>query len=183
MLRAPGAAGVTAGLASSSRVRRRAGRQAPGASHRRGQGRRPPLRRPRTAPAAATRENGGGPGGSRRASPSRAGPGRGVTHGVGPGRGAPSPRRRRPRPPPPPPRAARSVPAARLGRSGPPLSSARSCSGRRAPAAAAVAARADGGPGVPAAAAALLRSVRLRLWLGGPALPPPLRSPPPSRGH
>ncbi|XP_052047915.1 forkhead box protein D1-like [Apodemus sylvaticus] len=84
--------------------------------------------------------------------------------GAGPGQGAPSPRRLRPRPRPPPPRAARSVPAARLGRSGPPLSSARSCSGRRAPAAAA-AARADGGPGVPAVAAALLRSVELRLWL------------------
>lgn len=67
--------------------------------------------------------------------------------GAGPGQGAPSPCRRRPRPRPPPPRAARSVPAARLGRSGPPLSSARSCCRRRAPAAAAAAVRADGGPG------------------------------------
>lgn len=103
--------------------------------------------------------------------------------GARPRRVAPSPppRRRRPRPrppPPPPPRAARSVPAARLGRSAPPLSSARCYSRRRAPAAAAASARADGGPGVLAVAAALLRSLGLRLLLRGPT--PPLPSPPPS---
>jgi hypothetical protein len=97
-------------------------------------------------------------------------------HGAGPGRADPSPppRRRRPRPPPPPPRAVRSVPAARLGRSAPPLSSACCCSRRQAPAAAA--ARADGGPGAPAVGdALLLHSLGVRLLLRSSAPPLPFR--------
>ena len=93
------------------------------------------------------------------ASAPREGSGRGSLTGLGRAAPSPPPRRRRPRPRPPPPRAVRSVPAARLGRSAPPLSSARSCSRRQDPAAAAAAARAYGGPGAPAAAAALLLSL------------------------
>lgn len=135
-----------------------------------GEGRPGRSRRYRAGAASTTRENGGSPGPvtgragqaeAGRASTPRAGSGRGSLTELG--RAAPSqpPRRRRPRPRPPTPRAARSVPAARLGRSAPPLSSARSCSQRQDPAAAAAAARADGGPGAPAAAAALLRSLAL----------------------
>ncbi|XP_032335070.1 serine/arginine repetitive matrix protein 3-like [Camelus ferus] len=99
-------------------------------------------------------------GGSDRSVRSSLGSGRGSLTGLGRAAPSPPPRRRRPRPRPPPPRAARSVPAARLRRSAPPLSSARSCSRRQDPAAAAAAAaRADGGPGAPAAAAALLRAL------------------------
>lgn len=109
------------------------------------------------------------------ASAPQAGQGPGSLTGLG--RAAPSqpPRRRRPRPRPPPPRAARSVPAARLGRSAPPLSSACSCFPRRAPAAAA-AARADGGSGAPATAASLLCSIA---WAAAAAAEPapPLPSP------
>lgn len=104
---------------------------------------------------------------------------------TGLGRAAPSPppSRRRPRRRPPPPRAVCWVPAARLGRSAPPLSSACSCSRRRAPAAAA--ARADGDPGAPTTAAALLYALarsgsgcgaRRRLHLRLRVCPAPRRS-------
>lgn len=118
--------------------------------------------------AAAARENGGSPGAGDWPGQGRRKPGRRPRReqgragesltGLGRAASSPPPSRRRPRPrPPPPPRAARSVPAARLGRSAPPLSSACSCSRQRATLAAAP--RADDGPGAPAAAAALLRSI------------------------